>query len=74
MSKSIIFLVNDFWATFIDIWQFFLVTLEPSKGTNFEFDGGGGGLGRGGVGEVVNHLLRVLNVAQSWVRITSAKD
>ena len=27
MSKSIIFLVKSFWATFIDIWQFFLVTL-----------------------------------------------
>ena len=23
MSKSIIFLVKSFWATFIDIWQFF---------------------------------------------------
>ena len=27
MSKSIIFLVKSFWATFIDIWRFFLVTL-----------------------------------------------
>ena len=27
MSKSIIFLVKSFWAIFIDIWRFFLVTL-----------------------------------------------
>ena len=30
VSKSIIFLVNSFWATFIDIWQFFLVTLSTT--------------------------------------------
>ena len=28
VSKSILFLVKSFWATFIDIWKFFLVTLE----------------------------------------------
>ena len=27
VSKSIIFLVKSLWATFIDIWRFFLVTL-----------------------------------------------
>ena len=27
--KSIIFLENHFWATFIDIWRFFLVALLP---------------------------------------------